>query len=113
MFKTIALLLMITVPGLSQGWKRVNRRSPHYHYYYPYNNGISGGAVTTIGIGTGVVGYIIGRRVAASRQPVYVQNNSQHIECREFDIRVVIDNQNKTAKIMKCRVDGGDWKLPD
>lgn len=111
LFKTIAALLLFAFPIYSQGWKRIDRRVPYQ--YYPYSTGISGGTAVAVGIGSGVVGYILGRRAAANQTtPVYVQH-TPHIECREFDIRVVIDNQNKIAKITKCRVDGGEWKIPD
>jgi hypothetical protein len=81
-----------------------NRISPRYN-----DNRISPGAATAIGLGAGVVGFVIGRSTK-SKEVVY---KDQKIQCKDFDIKVIIDGEEKKAKVTKCRTDDGDWKIPD
>lgn len=107
----INILLLITLSGnaFADHWHR-NRRYygsyPRYSNYRYYNN-ISPGAATAIGLGTGIVGYVIGRSVSNTHR------DNSRIECKEFDIKVNIDGEEKKAKITKCRTEDGDWKIPD
>jgi surface antigen len=75
-----------------------------------YNGpGISAGAVTAIGLGVGILGFVIGR-TTKSKEVIYKDSK---IHCKDFDIRVMIDGEEKKAKITKCRTEDGEWKIPE
>lgn len=113
----------MSVPSYADRWAH-SRYGNHYHsrYYSPirdrrythnyYNTGpgISAGAATAIGLGVGVLGFVIGRSTK-SKEVIY--KDSSKIECKEFDIRVTIDGEEKKAKITKCRTEDGEWKIPE
>jgi hypothetical protein len=121
--KTLCKLLIL---ALSSGiltadhwrWRRPRyHRPPVYGNYrpYPYDNRISPGAAAAISIGAGVVGYVIGKK---TQERSYTEGTrecsyEERIECKEFEINVIIDGERKRATITKCRVNGGDWKIPD
>lgn len=87
------------------GWRR-------YGGYYGgrYDSRISPGAATAIGLGTGVLGYYIGRTQSKNENR---ESDRDRIECKEFDVKVKLDGEYKNAKILKCRVGNGDWKIPE
>jgi hypothetical protein len=86
---------------------------PNYNYRHIPNGNVSPGAATAIGLGAGVVGFVIGRSTKSKEKEI-IYRDTPKIECKEFDIRVTIDGESKKAKIMKCRSsEDGDWKIPD
>jgi hypothetical protein len=87
-----------------QGPSYHDRNTPRYN-----DNRISPGAATAIGLGVGVIGFVIGRSTK-SKEVVY---KDQKIQCKDFDIKVMIDGEEKKAKVTKCRTDDGEWKIPD
>lgn len=84
-------------------------RAPRYNSYH-YNNGgrISPGAAAAIGIGAGVIGYVIARGSSKNNS-----DSNSRIECKEFDMKVMIDGEERKAKVTKCRTDGGNWQIPE
>jgi hypothetical protein len=123
----VLLIISMVFPSLvySQYPRHVYHRNyagPHPRYSYGptgfsrYGNGrISPGAAAAIGIGAGVVGYVIGRSTAPKQQPVIIQQQDDtKIQCREFPMIVLIENKRREVMVMKCRVGpDGDWKLPN
>jgi|LakMenE01Jun11ns_1017448.scaffolds.fasta_scaffold9958683_10 hypothetical protein len=123
----LILLFLISIPSYADRWVHSRYRNHYrYHYnsrhytpirdrrytrnYYNTGPGISAGAATAIGLGVGVLGFVIGRSTK-SKEVIYKDNSK--IECKDFDIRVMIDGEEKKAKIIKCRTEDGEWKIPE
>lgn len=103
-----SIILLLTFSGVSfaDHWRYRNyhRQYQHRHYGY-YNTGrISPWAAAGIGVGTGVLGYVIGRNTYRS---------NDRIECKQFDMRIIIDGEEKLAKVTKCRTEDGTWQIPE
>lgn len=91
-------------------------RYPVYNNYNRSRHGISIGAATAIGLGVGVVGYEIGRSVTTRDKEVvyiYQDQTDQKIQCKAFDIKVLIDGVFVLGQITKCKTENGEWKIPD
>ena len=101
--KTIAFLVLSTV-AFGHGWP--SGYYPSYYRNYNYYPGVSGGTATAIGIGAGVVGFIIGNKTASKKE------NSQKIECEDFPVKVVVEGKETIGTVKKCRVNGGPWQIP-
>lgn len=121
MFKKLVAtsLILIFAPSIAfaDRWRHHRYyRNPYPRYYsYPrYGNyhmnrpGVSPGGAAAIAIGSGVLGYVIGR--STNKDTSY---KNDRIECKEFDIKVMIDGEEKKAKITKCRTEDGEWKIPE
>lgn len=106
MFKTLVVFLVLSSVAFAHG--SLYRYYPQHNYYrnYGYYPGVSNGTATAIGIGAGVVGYIIGNKTASKKE------NSQKIECEDFPIKVVVDGKETIGTVKKCRVNGGAWQIP-
>lgn len=91
---------------------------PHYNrpIYIRSGQGISIGAATAIGVGVGVVGYEIGRSIKNTDKEIvyiYQDQTDQKIQCKAFDIKVLIDGVFVLGQITKCKTENGEWKIPD
>ena len=111
------LLIFATVePIFANHWRWRNRNRYNTHYHYPTNGyssrtsgtGISPGAATAIGLGVGVLGFIVGRATKKT-----TESSDSKIECKEFPILVTIDGEEKKAKVTKCKTQDGNWQIPD
>jgi hypothetical protein len=116
MLKKLLCLSLIFVFATNLYANRWRRYPTHYHTYPIHNHnrsnqgqGITPGAATAIGLGVGILGFVIGRSTK-SKEVVY---KDQKIQCKDFDIKVTIDGEEKKAKVTKCRTDDGEWKIPD
>ena len=111
MFKKLVCLSLICIFSSNLYAHRWRRYHPTYYNNFPVpsNRGISAGAATAIGLGVGVLGFVIGRSTK-QKEVVY---QDQTIQCKEFDIKVTIDDEEKKAKVTKCRTKDGEWKIPD
>jgi len=114
MLAKILVLLVLSNSLIAEHWL-YRKYYPNRMGYYRHDNRVSPGAAAAIGIGAGVIGYVIGKKTQertyteATRECSY----EEKIECKEFEITVIIDGERKKATITKCRVNGGDWKIPD
>ena len=89
-------------------------RYPVYNNYNRSGQGISTGAATAIGLGVGILGFAIGRSTKnKDKVIVYQDQKDQKIQCKDFDIKVTIDGEEKKAKITKCKTEDGDWTIPE
>jgi len=89
-------------------------RYPVYNNYNRSGRGISTGAATAIGLGVGILGFAIGRSTKnKDKVIVYQDQKDQKIQCKDFDIKVTIDGEEKKAKITKCKTESGDWEIPE
>ena len=89
-------------------------RYPVYNNYNRSGQGISTGAATAIGLGAGILGFAIGRSTKnKDKVIVYQDQKDQKIQCKDFDIKVTIDGEEKKAKITKCKTEDGDWTIPE
>ena len=89
-------------------------RYPVYNNYNRSGRGISTGAATAIGLGAGILGFAIGRSTKnKDKVIVYQDQKDQKIQCKDFDIKVTIDGEEKKAKITKCKTEDGDWTIPE
>lgn len=114
---SILLLFVLTTNAFADHW-RWSRYPRHNRYSYPrYNDNyhnysrtgrLSPGAVTAIGLGVGVLGFAIGRSTKKTSE-----SYNSKIECKEFDMKVMIDGEEKKAKVTKCRTQDGSWQIPD
>lgn len=115
---SIILMFVLTTNVFADHW-RINRypryghRPRHYNHYHRYNSHnnygrISPGAATAVGLGAGVLGYVIGR---STKKPS--ESHNSKIECKEFDVKVMIDGEERKAKITKCRTEDGSWQIPE
>lgn len=131
--RLLVILFLLTTLGYSQQRNWHNPYGPRYtgpHPRFSYGPGfhhgghgygrghgrISPGAAAAIGLGAGVVGFIIGRSASnnSNRSNTSQTNSSDdRIECRNFPMKVIVDNKPTEVLVQKCRVGGGEWKLPD
>lgn len=89
-------------------------RYPVYNNYNRSGRGISTGAATAIGLGAGILGFAIGRSTKTKDKViVYQDQKDQKIQCKDFDIKVTIDGEEKKAKITKCKTEDGEWEIPE
>jgi hypothetical protein len=121
MFKKLVAtsLILIFAPSIAfaDRWRHHRYyRNPYPRYYgrththhYVDRPGVSAGAATAIGLGVGILGFVIGRSTK-SKEVIY---KDQKIECKDFDIKVIIDGEEKKAKITKCRTEDGEWRIPE
>jgi len=114
---SILLMFALTTNAFADHWRW--SRYPRYHrynqprynnHYHNYNESgrISPGAATAIGLGVGVLGFVIGRSTKKTSE-----SYDSKIECKEFDMKVMIDGEEKKAKVTKCRTQDGSWQIPD
>lgn len=114
---SILLMVALTTNAFADHWRW--SRYPRYHrynqprynnHYHNYNESgrISPGAATAIGLGVGVLGFVIGRSTKKTSE-----SYDSKIECKEFDMKVMIDGEEKKAKVTKCRTQDGSWQIPD
>ena len=108
MIKKILTFFLFSTMTFAHDWGRYNYRPYYSHYdYRPRYYGVSPGAATAIGIGAGIVGYVVGSEVSHKVQ------KSDKIECQDFPIRVVVEGKEAIGTIKKCRVNNGPWQIVD
>lgn len=99
----------------NQSWQ--NRQNNNHYYDNQYNRGISATTGIIIGLGAGVVGYVVGRSTSPSNNQeteiVKDRSNKTKIECKYFDLKIVDNEITKIVKVQKCRVNKGEWKIPE
>lgn len=103
MTKRIIAFLVLSSVCFAHGWGNYYNPYGYYGNYYP---GVSNGTATAIGIGAGVVGFIIGNKTASKKE------NSEKIECEDFPVKVVVEGKEVIGTVKKCRVNGGPWQIP-
>ena len=116
MNKTICLLLLLisSLPLTAYDRYRHHHQQHQRHYNYRRYNGRNTAIATGAIIGSGIVGYIIGRGQSSNNNRNRRDDSyDSTIQCRDFPVQATVDGERKVILITKCRVGDGEWKFPE